>query len=136
MRWVTWYDAMAYARWLDERLWGVAAERLKEAQSEVEQGFWRGLEEGRFRVTLLSKAEWEKAARGGVKIPEHPFESEDRNLAGLVENPNPDRIYPWGDAPDPNRANYDETGIGTTSAVGCFPGGRSPYRVEEMSGHV
>ncbi len=136
VRWVTWYDALAYARWLDERLRDMASEMLKEAQSELEQTFWRGLAEGRYHVTLPSEAEWEKATRGGVEIPEHPFESGDGCLADLVENPDPDRIYPWGNEPDPNRANYDQTGIVTTSAVGCFPGGESPYGVEEMSGNV
>ncbi len=46
------------------------------------------------------------------------------------------RRYPWGREPDPNRANYTDTGIGTTSAVGCFSGGASPYRVEDLSGNV
>ena len=54
----------------------------------------------------------------------------------LEDNPAPKRIYPWNDGLTPEHANYDDSKIGTTSAVGAFPRGASPYGVLDMSGNV
>jgi len=119
---VTWYEALAFCRWLSEA-WQTAG--------------WIGPVE---RVRLPSEAEWEKAARGGVEIPASPVVACAGAAAATFSysraNPHPMRRYPWGDDPDPDRANYDDTGIGGTSAVGCFPGGASPYGCLDMSGNV
>jgi formylglycine-generating enzyme required for sulfatase activity len=127
---IIWYEALAYTRWLTER-W-------------QHLGFIRSDQE----VALPSEPEWEKAARGGLEIMQPDTEHarprpatsglptlEDVSNDRLAPNEQPERRYPWGRDPDANRANYADTGIGTTSAVGVFPGGASPYGCEEMSGN-
>ena len=121
---VSWRDALAFCRWLTDRWW---------TEGRLPAGW---------SVQLPSEAEWEKTARGGLKVPVEPLivtveaTSRSPRQTSLRDNPLPKRRYPWGDAPDPNRANYNKTGIGTTISVGCFPGGRSPYGVEDLSGNV
>jgi formylglycine-generating enzyme required for sulfatase activity len=117
---VTWYEAVAFCRWLTEKLRVANSERRGEV------------------VRLPTEAEWEKAARGPSTSPS----------AGPSAGPSTDsghlsgrgsgcgRTFPWGEDPDPNRANYDETGIGATSAVGMFPAGSSPFGALDMAGNV
>jgi formylglycine-generating enzyme required for sulfatase activity len=64
-------------------------------------------------VMLPSEAEWEKAARG---------------CDG--------RIYPWEGNFDTEKVNSEETRIGWTSSVGCFPGGSSIHGTVDMVGNV
>lgn len=106
---VSWYEAMAFCRWLEYQL--AASDELARLQTEVSDLNQQPVPA--LSLTLPSEAEWEKAARG-----------------------TDGRRYPWGNEIDPNRGNYVDTQIGTTNAVGCFPGGVSPYGVEEMSGNV
>ncbi|MEI2609486.1 MAG: SUMF1/EgtB/PvdO family nonheme iron enzyme [Candidatus Promineifilaceae bacterium] len=124
VRYVTWHEARGFCAWLTQQ-WQKAG--------------W--LPDG-WQVRLPSEAEWEKAARGGVKLPEtrlSPVLAADlvhRRAFTLVDNLEPRRRYPWGEKIESEQANINETGIGTTSVLGCFPGNVSPYGCIEMSGNL
>ena len=66
-----------------------------------------------FEVTIPTEAQWERAAR---------------HTDG--------RIYPWGNDYKPEWCNFDEAGIGTTSAVGIFPSDKAECGAMDMAGNV
>jgi formylglycine-generating enzyme required for sulfatase activity len=90
-RWVSWPEAVAYCTWLNAMLAGSPALAGTQPAHLVREQGWQ--------VALPSELEWEKAARGGLA----------------------DAVFPWGDTPGPDRANYRESEVGDSSAVGCFP---------------
>ncbi len=118
---VNWFEALAYSEWLTEVL---AARRLLPAG---------------WRVRLPSEAEWEKASRGGERVPTAPLVRNQIDAGAtlaLQPNPTPARVFPWGDDPGPDRANDADSGVGATSAAGCFGTGASPYGCHDLSGNV
>jgi formylglycine-generating enzyme required for sulfatase activity len=80
-------------------------------EAAVEYCEWR-------EARLPTEAEWEKAARWDPATGET-------------------YLYPWGNAfPNPDFANYYDSGIGRAVEVDSYPGGASPVGAVNMAGNV
>jgi formylglycine-generating enzyme required for sulfatase activity len=105
---VSWYEALAFTRWATDNIERLMFNIWKNGKSELLH-----LDKARCEIRLPSEAEWERAARGGKSFR-----------------------YPWGDEITPDYANYSDTNIGATSAVGAFPLGTNDYGLLDMSGNA
>jgi len=130
---VTWADVMAYCRWWNEQVRRRMSLLWRAGETSVPVQVPRG-----WQARLPRSVEWEKAARGGLLVPSSSGD-------GLVSNPLPRRRYPWGDdwtlstpqrPGDETRCNVSESDMGTTTPVGMYPSGASPYGVMDLAGNV
>ena len=111
---VTWYESLAYCRWLEEQLVAISAEQLAGKRlSAVQRACWQGLAAGELHIALPSEAQWEKAARGPQAY-----------------------CWAWGNQWQDDCANTDAAQLGETSPVGLFPSGENPYGLLDITGNT
>lgn len=95
--------------WTDALAYARWLEAQLRESAQTPEPLRRLLDEG-WRVTIPDEAQWEKAARGSEG-----------------------RVYPWGNQPSREQANYAGTG---TMPVGSHPCPECKYGLHDMSGNV
>jgi formylglycine-generating enzyme required for sulfatase activity len=108
---VTWYDGLAYCRWLSAATGGV--------------------------YRLPSEAEWEKGASWvvrGVRTEGRMARGERHELYPEPESYK--RRYPWGDLFDVERCNVKVSGFEDTTPVNMHALGASDYGLLDLAGNV
>jgi formylglycine-generating enzyme required for sulfatase activity len=119
---VSWYDAVAFCRWLNARLpsscWPeeisafAAAETKQKGLKKVSD---HNVHSAHWTICLPTEWEWQQAATGG----------------------NPANTYPWGrDWENGRCCNTEESGLSRTTAVGMYLPWASPIGAMDMAGNV
>ncbi len=129
---ITFYEAEAYANWLDAQLKGACPERSRRVSGQASEdrlaiageAFGEARISGEYEVRLPTEEEWEYAARGVLPSPTG------RGDGGEG------RVYPWGNQFNPAFVNSRESGLRATTAVCTYPQGVSPFGVWDLSGNV
>lgn len=100
---------VAFVSWPDALAYCRWLEATLKTSTDAAPEIAQRLREG-WHVTLPTEAQWEKAARGGDR-----------------------RLYPWGDAPRRDRANYESA---TPTPVGQFACPECANGLADMAGNV
>lgn len=100
---------VAFVSWPDALAYCRWLQRELERAADTPPALRQRLRDG-WRVTLPNEAQWEKAARG-----------------------NDGRLFPWGNAPRRDRANFAGT---STTPVGQLSCAECPFGLSDMSGNV
>jgi formylglycine-generating enzyme required for sulfatase activity len=106
---VSWFDAVAFCRWLTRRLG--------------------------FIVRLPDEWEWQQASTGGDDGNVFPWGAQ----ADAHARKDRFQVFPvaeWDAKQDPYRANTFESSLGQVTAVGMYPAGASPAGICDMAGTV
>jgi hypothetical protein len=106
---VSWYQSVAFGRWLNQRLQGLELNWLNNSGNGKLFIIGRNAE-----VRLPLEWEWQWAAQGGQAQQTHP----------------------WGNKWQEGYANRYEAGLEQTTAVGMYPQGRAACGAYDMSGNV
>ena len=108
VRRISWDEALAYCDWLDKKLAGssTAPRLIADALAGRRDG-------QRYRITLPSEAEWERAARGTEA-----------------------RLYPWGNTINATKAKLSAMGNQSVGVVGAFQAFRTPEGVYDLDGNL
>jgi formylglycine-generating enzyme required for sulfatase activity len=105
---VSWYDAVAFCRWMTEKVLG------NEDNVGVPEQIVNKIRDEGWEIRLPTEWEWQMAATGGQT----------------------DRKFPWGMDWDDDRANTKHNQLNKTTAVGMYPSGVSPVGAYDLSGNV
>jgi formylglycine-generating enzyme required for sulfatase activity len=111
---LSWYQAVAFARWLTHRYQGVALPDPAAAANNVEASSTRTWIIGKnTEIRLPTEWEWQWAAQNGMES----------------------RAYPWGNWAE-GHANTSEAGLSRTTAVGLYLPGSAACGALDMAGNL